>query len=631
MGLNPWSWGWAIGTAIVDLFTNEITSEEDEKRAIQEAEATKKAEPKSYEPVDDNTYEIPLPEPEPEAKPVTHKPPKVTTTGTDPDGKLVQAGFPKWWEWLPGPWLYNQLRPKPDLHDPKYAQNIFQFGRLMVNNHVDHDLTQYEWDYLVSKEDSQVALQASYEAFIWWLGKQGGLPNIKAQVGDFYDQGALFWPVDIRAFQQGIALIYGIQAPADIFANCWSRSRNAVLGTIRGTTWKSVTPFKISAEFQRQYYEYAGEADSALGQEGLAYSLSEMAKTDENSPPRIVLQNAGLGGLHRVLASDAFPIKVPVSLLLEEADLAGMSEAEIEAKAYEKINSMPQLLLWLTRALDELIGKFPITMEIAENDLLDMNDEYAAWKSSQSPVNENDLPFYLQNDKLVSYREENGQIVKTVKVPNLAEAMAEVLGLNIAEQSKNDLGVEMLTRLINELGSTKNVVINANAWTEAIADYLGFQAQDKNQKVPYTYNPVLELKDGEPMPWAEFLKPTEVETAIPEFSDKLTLEAKLEVFKEAHAIIKAALTEGIGKTDGQMMTRVYSFANEMGIKRKQPDNPDNPDQAPEKDDFDRFLEDVEYGFINQGAWADDSTKPYGRELDQRPRIKRLTAPTTETA
>jgi hypothetical protein len=314
---------------------------------------------------------------------------------------------------------------------------------------------------------------------------------------------------------------------------------------------------------------------------------------------------------------------------LEPEDIKGKSDEEI----YEKIESIPQLLLWLTKALDELIGKFPITMEIAENDLLDMNDEYAEWKSNPPP-DISDLPFYLQNDKTVSYREANGVIVKTVKIPNLAEAVAEILGAGIVDRQTSNLSIELLSRIITEIGSTKNVATSANAWSEAVADYLGFATKDLIKEIDFCYNPIAEVKQNQPISWKKLLEPTKVKTPLPEFNDNLTFEAKFELIKEIHAIVKAALTEGIGKSDAQMLRQLKNFAAEMGVIPKSSDNNNDgiPDQEQELDDFDRFLEDAEWGFITKGAGASDVTpQPYGRELSKRPKIRRLgnLAPNTD--
>lgn len=641
MGLNPFLWGWKLGNAIADFFTPQLITADEERRAIEEAERQKTKQyvpPKAYEPVGDTEYKVPLPPP-PQAPPPGKKyspPPTIRTpapveeTYIQPD----QAGFPNWWQWLPGPWQDATswlLRKKPKVHQPTAVKGLFQFGRLMVDNHSEAPLPMPEWDYMVEASESQEALQASADAFAWWLAKNGGAPNPGPQVGDFYDQGALLWAVDLRAYNQGLALMYGVQAPADAFANMWIRSRNALSMIPRGTTHQSLEVIPVSAVNQRNYYEWQAEVDSAVGGAGLALSLARLMQAFEEPIPRIVLENSG-GGLkqiQRALASDQFPFNVPVSLLLEPEDIKGKADEEI----YEQIESIPQLLLWLTKALDELIGKFPITMEIAENDLLDMNDEYAEWKSNPPP-DISDLPFYLQNDKLVSYREVNGIIVKTVKIPNLAEAVAEILGAGMIDRQVANVSIELLTRIINEVGSTKNVATSANAWSEAIADYLGFATKDLIQEIDFTYNPIAEIKQGQPISWKQLLHPTTVKTPLPEFNDKLTFESKFELIKEIHAIVKAALTEGIGKSDAQMVRQLKAFAKEMGVTPKEPDqnNDGNPDQPREPDDFDRFLEDVEYGFIGQGAWATDAqTKPYGRELGQRPRIKRLgkTTPNTD--
>ncbi|MBE9239684.1 hypothetical protein [Synechocystis salina] len=637
MGLNPFLWGWKLGNSIADFFTPQLITADEERRAIEDAERQKTNQyrpPKAYVPVGDTEYQVPLP-PAPVAPSPGknfYPPPTIRTTATVQEAYIQpQAGFPNWWQWLPGPWLYNQLRKKPEVHQPTAVKGLFQFGRLMVDNHSEAPLEMPEWDYMVEAGESQVALQASSDAFAWWIAKNGGAPNPGPQVGDFYDQGALLWAVDLRAYNQGVALMYGIQAPADAFANMWIRSRNALSMIPRGTTYQALNISPISAVNQRNYYEWQAEVDSGVGGAGLATSISNLMQGLKDSVPRIVLENSGGGikQIQRALATDQFPFSVPISLLLEPEDIKGKADEEI----YQQIESVPQLLLWLTKALDELIGKFPITMEIAENDLLDMDDEFKKWESSPPP-GVSDLPFYLRNDKMVSYRRSNGLIVKTVKVPNLAEAIAEILGINLAEKTTNDLAVEMLTRTMTEIGSTKAVAVNANAWIEAVADYLGFESKDVTQNVEYTYNPLLQTKESQPISWQQLLKPTEVPTAMPQFSDKLTFEAKFELIKEIHAIVKAALTEGIGKSDGQMLSRLKDFAKEMGITPKDPDknNDGNSDQPKEKDDFDRFLEDVEWGFIGQGAWAaEGQTKPYGRELGQRPRIKRLGSQTTDSA
>jgi hypothetical protein len=633
MGLNPFLWGWKLGNAIADFFTPQLITADEERRAIEEAERQKTKQyvpPKAYEPVGDTEYKVPLPPP-PETPtpgkkysppPTIRTPAPVEETYIQPD----QAGFPNWWQWLPGPWQDATswlLRKKPKVHQPTAVKGLFQFGRLMVDNHSEAPLQMPEWDYMVEASESQAALQASADAFAWWIAKNGGAPNPGPQVGDFYDQGALLWAVDLRAYNQGLALMYGVQAPADAFANMWIRSRNALSMIPRGTTYQALEVIPVSAVNQRNYYEWQAEVDSAVGGAGLALSLARLMRGDRDTEPRIVLENSsGPGsGLARVLAVDSFPFQVPISLLLEPEDIKGKDEKEI----YQQIDSIPQLLLWLTKALDELIGKFPITMEIAENDLLDMNDEYAEWKSNKAP-DISDLPFYLQNDKLVSYREVNGIIVKTVKVPNLAEAVAEILGAGMVDRQTSNLSIELLSRIITEIGSTKNVATNANAWAEAIGDYLGFATKDLIQEIDFCYNPIAKIKQNEPISWKQLLKPTKVKTPLPEFNEKLTFEAKFELIKEIHAIVKAALTEGIGKSDAQMLRQLKDFAAEMGVIPKNPDknNDGIPDQETEKDDFDRFLEDVETGFIAQGAWTGESLpEPYGRSFSQRPRIKRL--------
>jgi hypothetical protein len=598
--------------------------------------------PKPFIPSGRSGVKVNVSPPPAETAPRFESPPTIKTPSyIEPD--LVGAGLPDLWKWSPvgaSLWLIERIRKWdwgqrdiPGVGDSPQAQ--FKFGKLLTGNMSLEVLPRWEWIFAVDDQQQKDHHQESFDAYAYWLANQtAGVPFPENYTGDFYDQGAIIWPLDPRDFSGGVTMLFGARFLGDLFANWWTRSLNYDAATLRGVAYFDIEITQSKATWDRNYSEDTSEVDSESGFGGLADSLANIIYTYRASlleegegpipKPHIILQTGGLGGggispdLEKILAVKDFPFKVPVSLLLEPSDLEGMDEEELDEKAYEQIESIPQLILWLTRALDELIGKFPITMEIGETDLLDLNDEYAAWKAS-TPEEDDSLPFYLKNDKLISYREEDGRIIKTVKVPNLAEAVAEMMGSGLAESQRNTLLLEIVSRALFEIGSNKNVTVNANAWIEAIADYLGFATTDKVKDVEYTYNPVVnQEKYADSI--IKQLEPTKVLVALPEYDDKQTMETHMVVMREIHGIVKAALTEGIGKTDGQLFQRVKDFAAELGLSAPAQDDPSKPKPP---DEFDQLLEQIERGFIDQPGIT-DVTNPYGREYNKRPRIRRLT-------
>jgi hypothetical protein len=569
-------------------------------------------------------------------------PPTIRAAGVWADIHDILAWpFPEIWEWVEGqpgtvPWLINKLRNRPpELIPQDPTTSNFKFGKLLTGNMSLEVLPRWEWTFAVDEQTQTDHHQESFEAYTYWLANQAeGIPLPSDYSGNFYDQGSLVWPLDPRDFSGGITMLFGARFLGELLANWWTRSLNYDAATLRGVIYFDIEITQSRATWERNYSEDGSEVDSLANTEGLALSLANIIfdyrvtqalQGETVVKPRIIVENGGLGGnskLDKILAVKDFPFNVPISLLIEPGDLEGMSQAEIEERAYEKIESIPQLILWLTKALDELIGKFPITMEIGESDLLNLNDEFAAWKRKGKNPNPN-LPFYLQDDKLISYRQEGKRIIKTVKVPNLAEAIAEIMGGGLAEGQRQGLAIELLSRCLLEIGSTKNVGVQTGAWVDAIADYLGFATKDRIAEVEYTYNPVIDKeKDGKSM--ARLLTPTKVLTSLPEYEDTQTMETHMGVMREIHAIVKTALTEGVGKTDGQLKQRLKDYAELLGIKTRETDRNGNP--IPEgPDDFDQLLEKIERGFIDQPGITDQE-KPYGREYELRPRIRRLTNP-----
>lgn len=156
----------------------------------------------------------------------------------------------------------------------------FKFGKLLGHNHLPEENTQIEWEEIVSGDQIQQHHQESFDGFSYWLANQTGKiddPTYDAEnKGDFYDQGALLWPMDQRDFSGGVFLMFGAKTVGDVFANYWTRSLNAERASLRGVTWSDIKPQPLKPSWERNYKEKGEDSDSNTAEGGLAQSMSSL-------------------------------------------------------------------------------------------------------------------------------------------------------------------------------------------------------------------------------------------------------------------------------------------------------------------------------------------------------------------
>jgi hypothetical protein len=125
-----------------------------------------------------------------------------------------------------------------------------------------------------------------------------------------------------------------------------------------------------------------------------------------------------LEAIYTRLGVDEFPVKAP-ALLVQEND----AESTLENHA--------QLWEWQARNLDALMGQFPIKIKVKDSD----------------PTTE-------------------GNQEVEIKLPNVAETLAELFGLVYQAETNGDLLVEMLLRLIPEVLATKNASLIGQSYSK---------------------------------------------------------------------------------------------------------------------------------------------------------------------
>lgn len=236
--------------------------------------------------------------------------------------------------------------------------------------------------------------------------------------------------------------------------------------------------------------------------------------------------------------------------------------------------SFASIMSWWIRQMDMLFGEFPIKIEIEDSDLLKAGDQGGL-----------------------------------VKIPNVAECLAELLGNTINSKAANEAGLDAIMRVLMEAGSgRKQAIVNHHLLT-AIQEYLGFSCRQKIIEVPFTYNPIDAIKKDS---IAQALKKSNQKIKVEENADIETLEKQMKALMEAARITKAVHVRKLSPEN------VEDWKAMMRASRDQLDRTD-PNQ--EEDDFDKFLRNVEEGWT--GVTGNDPTAPYDRNMEERPQIRRL--------
>lgn len=119
-----------------------------------------------------------------------------------------------------------------------------------------------------------------------------------------------------------------------------------------------------------------------------------------------------------------------------------------------KHQSLTQFNFWLMRQLDALIGEFPIKIEVQDSD----------------PT-------------------EKGEQSKSISLPNLAEAVAEIYGLAAKTSIDSDVHTSFLIRLAAETMAAKTAALIAQDYASANASYLGYQGNQIVRKVDFAFDP----------------------------------------------------------------------------------------------------------------------------------------------
>ncbi|WP_434686908.1 hypothetical protein [Pseudanabaena minima] len=264
--------------------------------------------------------------------------------------------------------------------------------------------------------------------------------------------------------------------------------------------------------------------------------------------------------LAKRLGTNSYPIEVPESLLQGTGDKV------------KKLESNAEFLHWLTYQFDGLVGQFPIDVEVKDID----------------PLKEGD-----QN--------------KTIQLPNLAEAIAEIYGLVIKSSVNQEVELNMLLRLAAEAIATKNAAVVTQDYARANALFLGYKANFKPRELQYNFdftNANLDPRSKEPIVLEKLLRTVKGYVQGWQLEDKETVVGFLQKLMFSAGIIKAVFFRGKGQQK-ELQREINSMAN---------------DEKAQEAKFEAFIKEI-----------NDPNSRFNKDSVDKPEIKDETPPDSKGA
>lgn len=252
------------------------------------------------------------------------------------------------------------------------------------------------------------------------------------------------------------------------------------------------------------------------------------------------------------------PAEVPGSLIKEDGE---------EAEPI-KVNNLTELFRWYIEQFDALMGEFSIQLDVADADPL-----------------------------------QGGNQVEKLQFLNLAETLAEMLSINLNASLNSDLLVHMASKDMVEMGQVKKMAIVNHSYLQSIADYLGFESETKEKKVPFAFKPNAKSL-------AELIKPGKCPVEVVKFSGKDNLQV---------ALLNLLHASAASRSNNWRTLRNLGDATSMALQMKDiirgfNSNTEALTDKEELRKFEKFTKEVEAGFkgeegIRSSIWGDEENAP----------------------
>lgn len=224
---------------------------------------------------------------------------------------------------------------------------------------------------------------------------------------------------------------------------------------------------------------------------------------------------------------------------------------------------------------------------------------------------------------------QEGDQEKKIKLPNIAESIAEMVGILLTLQAESNANLIATINGMIEAGSARQAAIIAGDYAAANAEFLGYKGKQIDKKIWFSFTP------GEGR-LAQMLQPREVSVPTWENGDDRDLNDVIAPLLELAAMYRAKNYRNVGTADTlaklkSILTGGANLSDALDTLINNPPPPPDPAAPPyeiKKSTWDEFIEQAETGFIAKPGIT-DNLHPYGRELERRPRIREFGSDTSE--
>jgi hypothetical protein len=257
------------------------------------------------------------------------------------------------------------------------------------------------------------------------------------------------------------------------------------------------------------------------------------------------------------------------------------------SKGTTSIENLAQFTSYAVKQLDAVCGKYPIEVKIEDADLTQEGDQS-----------------------------------RTVKIPNIAEGIAELLGLLLILKAESSATLSAAVRGMIEAGSAKQSAILAHDYAKANSEFLAYKGKQVRHQVPFAFNFNKQKLE-------EMLKEGTFEIKGFQNDDKDDIHDLFTPLLDMAAMYRTANFRNLGASNpGEALKSILrgyinfnSDTDETIVKPNQQKNEDEGVAKPEEN-WDDFLRSAEQGFIQEPG-IKNNTEPYDRPFDQRPKIREI--------
>ena len=216
-----------------------------------------------------------------------------------------------------------------------------------------------------------------------------------------------------------------------------------------------------------------------------------------------------------------------------------------------------------------------------------------------------------------------GNQSETLEFGNISELMAEQFGVSMNTSIDTSLLIQICTKSLMEVGIERKQLHTLQSQVEALIAHQGFSYKESVENVPFTFSIPNTTKINE-FRIEEFVKESQQKVPIFKFNGKETYAEDSAILRHLHGMFKGVFFR-------QIASGAASVAGEISKLLRKQDDAINKISDESLDDLDTWLEEFETGFTTGGysGGTTETSKPFGLDYENRPRVRRMTKPTTQ--